>query len=93
MQPHNAIIVISAFLAGLLAGFFLRSMIDKQGSEDTFSQIISFVVIIIWTAAMLREITQLEYQAPVALHALLGGVLGYVNKGASDFFSSIIKKK
>lgn len=70
---------IATFILGNICGFFLHDLFRKTFlmSEDASKNVLLLAVTTIWVISMLVSIVNPAYQVPVAVHGLLGAIVGF----------------
>lgn len=74
----NIILPIISYVAGLLTGIFASRIIYQKGDKSTLnSDMILLVVTVIWALSMVIDIASPEWETPVAVHGLMGAIVGF----------------
>lgn len=66
-------------LLGFFLGFFSHDFIKKNTlmSEDSGKNLVLLVVTILWGISMVVSVVNPNYNVPIEVHALMGGIVGY----------------
>lgn len=87
------LIPIATFLvgtfAGFLAGWFGHKFVSKKEVANWERAIITVVVTFAWVISVILDMALDTYETPVALHGVMGMVVGYFFEGS--FFNKIKK--
>ncbi len=70
--------VVSFFL-GNISGYLLHDKLQKSFnmSENASKNFLLVVVTLIWSCSMLVDIISPNYDVPVAVHAIMGAIVGF----------------
>lgn len=75
---QNLITGIIAYVAGLLTGIFAGRIIYTKDRQSTInSDMILLVVTVVWALSMIVDIASPTWETPVAVHGLMGAIVGF----------------
>ena len=80
-------IFLTGVFCGFLVGWFGHKYISKKEIENWERAVITVVVAFAWVVSVILDIALSTYETPVALHGVMGMVVGYFFEG------SFFKKK
>lgn len=82
------------FILGVLLGFILGWFVHKHVSKREIANwergLITIVVTVAWAISVVFDVVIAGYQTPVAVHAVMGLVVGYFFEGS---ITDLFKKK
>lgn len=75
----NTAFVLFAFLIGNVSGYLFHDVLKKSFnmSESSSKNFLLVMVTIMWTISMIYDILSPSYDVPVAVHALMGAIVGF----------------
>ena len=75
----NTAVVLLAFLVGNLSGYLFHDFLKKtlDMSESNSKTFLLVTVTIMWAISMVYDILSPAYDVPVAVHALMGAIVGF----------------
>lgn len=75
----QAAVVILSFIFGNVSGYMLHDTLKRTLNMDEASSknFLLIVVTIVWACSMLVDIASPNYDVPVAVHALMGAIVGF----------------
>lgn len=75
----QAIIAIIAFVLGNCSGYLLHDLLKKSFnlSEDGSKNFLLVTVTLVWSISMLVDLVSPTYDVPIAVHGLLGAIVGF----------------
>lgn len=74
----NIIIPILSYIAGILTGIFAgRIYYKKMDNKNLNSDMVLIVVTVIWAISMIIDIASPTWETPVAVHGLMGAIVGF----------------
>jgi len=79
-EPTSSLIIgLVTFLLGNVSGYLLHDFMKKslQIEESNSKNFLLFVVTIIWAISMIVGIVNPSYEVPVAVHGLMGAIIGF----------------
>lgn len=80
------LIPTSTFTVGVLLGFvigwFVHKHVSRKGIEDWERGLITIVVTTAWAISVVLDVVLLNYETPIAVHAVMGLVVGYFFEGS-----------
>lgn len=77
--------VIISFILGFFAGFITREAIRKfEKGADFYRNLVLLAVVTVWCISVLVDILYASYETPLALHGLMGAIVGYFYKRNED---------
>jgi len=83
---QQIIMPIATFLAGALSGFlvgwFSHKFVSKKEIANWERAIITVTVTFAWLMSVILDIAMDTYETPVALHGVMGMVVGYFFEGS-----------
>ena len=76
---NQLIIALTAFLLGNVSGYLLHDVLKRtiKMSDDSSKNFLLVVVTLVWAISMLVDIVSPEYEVPIAVHGLLGAIVGF----------------
>ena len=80
-MTQEIIIPIVTFLLGTIVGWFAHKFITKNDLVNWERSFITVVVAISWLVSILLDIALNNYETPVAIHGVMGMVVGYFFEG------------
>lgn len=80
------IISLSSFFIGVLFGWIASKQIDSFGDKEV-RQLISIMLILTYIVSVFAEINVDGYHTPMLLHAIIGGVVGYLFSTGDEGFN------
>jgi hypothetical protein len=66
---------------GFLAGWFAQKNISQSHVENWERALITIVVSFAWMVSVVLDMALVEYSTPVAVHGVMGMVVGYFFEG------------
>lgn len=72
------IIAIVFYVAGILTGFFARTLLRDRKLEG--NMLVLVVVSIIWSLSMIVELVNPAYKTNPLVHGLMGAIVGFFYK-------------
>ena len=79
-----AITAITFFLMGVIVGWALAKQLDMLEQREV-RRIIALVLMATYTISILADIMMAEYTTPILLHAIMGGIIGYLFSQGEGF--------
>ena len=67
------------FMVGVLVGYLIRGIACKMTKNDE-STIIMLIVCFMWAISVAVDMLSAEYETPMLVHAIMGGIVGYFFK-------------
>lgn len=79
MENTSLIIGVVTFILGNITGYFLHDFFKKSlmMNEDNSKNLLLLSVTVIWVISMLVSIINPAYQVPVAVHGIMGVIVGF----------------
>ncbi len=76
---NQLIIGIVGFFFGNVSGYLLHDILKKtlNMNEDSSKNFLLIIVTLIWAVSMLVDIISPTYDVPVAVHAIMGAIVGF----------------
>lgn len=68
------------FSIGFSAGWITRGLRDKSQTNIDNEKVIALLVAFIWAISVIADIINPSYDTPIALHGLMGGIVGFYYK-------------
>lgn len=78
-NTQTIITAIIFFVLGNITGYFLHDLLKKtfNMTEEASKNFLLVFVTVIWSIAMLVSLTNVTYEVPVAVHGILGAIVGF----------------
>lgn len=76
----NLILAVAIFVFGNVSGWFLRGIMEKKAFHMTEQASKNFLIILItitWVFAMIVDVSNQNYDVPIAVHGILGVIVGF----------------
>ena len=83
MIDSTITLAIASAVGGFIAGYFWRGIIDGRANKD-YASVILVTVCIIWAFSVLVDIASVNYETPIAIHGLMGAIVGYYYKERNE---------
>ena len=73
------VVPLLAFLAGNVSGYLLHDRLKRtfEMSEDSSKRFLMVCITLVWVASMIISLVDQDYEVPVAVHGLLGVIVGF----------------
>lgn len=81
---------IVGVLIGFVIGWFVHKHISKTGMDNWERGLITVIVTCAWAISVVLDVVLLQYETPVAVHAVMGLVVGYFFEGS---ITDVFRKK
>lgn len=69
------IVAVVSYLAGLMSGFFLRTVFSDKKIENNTA--VLMVVTMVWAVSMFVDILTPTYETSPLVHGLMGAIVGF----------------
>jgi len=76
IELATILISVSSFLLGVIVGWLTALEIEIEDGE--VKRVIAVVLLGAYVISVLAEIQVTDYQTPVLLHTIIGGLVGYL---------------
>jgi len=76
----NLILAVAIFVFGNVSGWFLRGIMEKKAfhlSEQASKNFLIILITLTWVFAMLVDVSNPNYDVPIAVHGILGVIVGF----------------
>lgn len=74
----------TSFCLGMLVGWGIVRNSERISPEE-LRRIIAIVILAVYLVSVLADIAIPEYSTPILLHAIMGGIVGYLFSSGEDF--------
>lgn len=79
------IVSLISFILGAMVGWILATELNELEAIQ-FRRAMAVVILSIYIVSVMAEISLEQYQTPMLLHAIMGGIVGYLfSQGAEGF--------
>ena len=79
MIDLNVIFNIGWFILGLIVGYILRGLTCKMDRTNE-ATLIMLTVTVVWSISVIVDMLSTEYETPMLVHGIMGGIVGYFFK-------------
>lgn len=76
----NLILAVAIFVFGNVSGWFLRGIMEKKAfhmSEQASKNFLIILITLTWVFAMIVDVSNPNYDVPIAVHGILGVIVGF----------------
>ena len=80
------IVSLTSFLSGVVVGWFAAKRIDNLTDKE-MRRLVTLMLIAAYVVSVMSEIFITGYNTPMLLHAIIGGVVGYMFSIEDDGFN------
>lgn len=77
MEISTLIVGVTAYGGGLISGFLLRTVIDRDQKPFNGNNMVLIVVTGIWAISMVVDILSPTYETSPLVHGLMGAIVGF----------------
>lgn len=81
---QSAIVSFVSFALGNLTGYFLRGVVDDKIKDESPNTLVLIAVTTVWVISTLVDMASLQYETPLVVHGLMGGIVGFFFKNNAD---------
>lgn len=95
----KALEYVLTFVGGFVIGYlsrtiqdsFVKSRTDTKINRVLLEEIVAFVVVVAWLISVFVSVVYPDRQVPLAVHILMGAVVGFIYKNENPILSLIAK--
>lgn len=72
----QALIAVGIFIGGFLLGWLAHTVVKTK--RDPTKSVLGVLIVLMWATSVIADISSSEYATPWEVHALVGGVVGWL---------------